>query len=204
MANLFLTSNGFYTETIKNEFLTILKKQRTNPKAVIITTASPLKEKNKFALKTKNDFLEMGINQVDFIDVEVEKGEKLEEYNIIYINGGNPFRLLYFMKKSGADSILKSLSKQNAILIGASAGAVILGPSIDVVQYFSPKMNEVGLNNFTALALTEIAIFPHYDREDAFKDASGKSIEDRLIEFERVHDISITRLRDDEYILSNR
>ena len=136
MANLFLTSNGFYTKTIKDEFLTILKKQRTNPKAVIITTASPLKEKNKFALKTKNDFLEMGINQVDFIDVEVEKGEKLEEYNIIYINGGNPFRLLYFMKKSGADSTLKSLSKQNAILIGASAGAVILGPSIDVVLAF--------------------------------------------------------------------
>ena len=65
-------------------------------------------------------------------------------------------------------------------------------------------MNEIGLNNFTALALTEIAIFPHYDREDVFKDDSGKSMEDRLIEFERVHDISITRLRDDEYILTKK
>jgi len=204
MARIFLTSNGFFTETIKGEFLATLQKQRINPKAVIITTASTLKEKNRFALKTKNDFFEMGIKHVDFIDVEVEKGDKLKEYNIIYINGGNPFRLLYFMKKSGADLILSSLSKQNTILIGASAGAVILGPSIDVVQHFSPELNEIGLNDYTALLLTDIAIFPHYDREDVFKEDTGKSIEDRLSEFEEWNNISVTRLKDDQYILINR
>lgn len=201
MATIFLTSNGFYSETIKEEFMTVLNKL-ANPKAVIITTASSLKEKNRFALKTKNDFLEMGINQVDFIDVEVEKGEKLKEYSIIYINGGNPFRLLYFMKKSRADAVLKELS-ENSIIIGASAGAVVLGPSIDVVHHFSPELNEMELNDFKALSLTDIAIFPHYDREDIFKDASGKSIEDRLNEFERDTNISITRLKDDQYILLN-
>ncbi|MEQ2467114.1 Type 1 glutamine amidotransferase-like domain-containing protein [Niallia hominis] len=204
MASIFLTSNGFFTETIKGEFLATLKKQRINPKAVIITTASTLKEKNRLALKTKNDFFEMDIKHVDFIDVEVEKGERLKEYNIIYINGGNPFRLLYFMKKSGADLILRSLSKQNTILIGASAGAVILGPSIDVVQHFSPELNEIGLNDYTALSLTDIAIFPHYDREDVFKEDTGKSIEDRLSKFEEWNNISVTRLKDDQYILINR
>jgi len=204
MASIFLTSNGFFTETIKGEFLATLKKQRINPKAVIITTASTLKEKNRFALKTKNDFFEMDIKHVDFIDVELEKGERLKEYNIIYINGGNPFRLLYFMKKSGADLILRSLSKQNTILIGASAGAVILGPSIDVVQHFSPELNEIGLNDYTALSLTDIAIFPHYDREGVFKEDTGKSIEDRLSEFEEWNNISVTRLKDDQYILINR
>lgn len=201
MATIFLTSNGFYTKTIKEEFMTVLN-MLANPKAVIITTASSLKEKNRFALKTKNDFLELGINKVDFIDVEVEKGEKLKEYNIIYINGGNPFRLLYFMKKSRADAVLKELS-ENSIIIGASAGAVILGPSIDVANHFSPELNEVDLNDFTALSLTDIAIFPHSDREDVFKDNYGKSIEDRLLVFEKDSNISITRLKDDEYILLN-
>ncbi len=100
--------------------------------------------------------------------------------------------------------ILRSLSKQNTILIGASAGAVILGPSIDVVQHFSPELNEIGLNDYTALSLTDIAIFPHYDREDVFKEDTGKSIEDRLSEFEEWNNISVTRLKDDQYILINR
>lgn len=112
-----------------------------------------------------------------------------------------PFRLLYFMKKSRADDVLRKLSTKNCIIIGVSAGAVILGPSIDVVQHFSPELNELNCSNFTALGLTDIAIFPHYDREDVYRDNSGKSIENRLKEFERDTNSTITRLKDDQYIL---
>lgn len=102
MASIFLTSNGFFTDTIKEEFLSLLNQSNMNSKAVIITTASPLKEKNKFAIKARKDLLKMGINHVDFVDVEVEKPEKLKKYNIIYINGGNPLSLtLLYEKKSG-------------------------------------------------------------------------------------------------------
>ncbi|MBS3681120.1 Type 1 glutamine amidotransferase-like domain-containing protein [Ornithinibacillus massiliensis] len=201
MAKIFLTSNGFFTDTIKNEFLTIIKEQLLNPKAVIITTASPHKETNKYAIKAKNDFIKMGIKQVEFLDIEFDEPNKLKQYNIIYINGGNPFKLLYHMKKSGADSILKELVKQPTIFVGVSAGAVILGPNIEVVNYFTPEMNVFELNDLTALTITEKAIFPHYDSEDIFANPSGKSIEERLTEFERQKNMSVTRLREDQILL---
>lgn len=202
MAKIFLTSNGLSTEIIKHEFITALK-QLTNPKAVIITTASPQKEKNKYASKTKNDLLQIGLKQVDFLDVEVEEAKKLKQYNIIYINGGNPFHLLYYIKKSGADTVISKLSKQNAIIMGTSAGALILGPHIEVVNHFTPEMNKIGMNDFTALNITDKAIFPHYDREDVFQDNSGQSIEDRIREFESNKHVSIVRLQDNQYILAN-
>lgn len=200
MAKVFLTSNGFFTELMKKDFLSVIRERLSNPKAVIITTASPHKEANKYAVKAKNDFVKMGIKQVEFLEVEYEEAIKVQQYNIVYINGGNPFRLLYHMKKSGVGSILKDLAKQNTVFVGVSAGAVILGPSIDVVNNFTPEMNKIEMNDLTALAITEKVIFPHYDREDIFKDNSGKSIEDRLKVFERTKNCSVIRLCDNQYL----
>ena len=201
MANIFLTSNGFFTDLIKAEFLSALNEKGLDPKAVIITTASRHKEKNKYAIKAKKDFIEMGVNQVEFLDLEFEESNQLKQYNIIYINGGNPFYLLYHVRKSGADAILKELSKQNTLFVGVSAGSVILGPNIEMVNHFTPEMNTVKMSDLTALGITKTAIFPHYDREDVFNDGTGRTIEDRLRVFEQAKNLTVTRLRDDDSLL---
>ena len=87
------------------------------------------------------------------------------EKDIIYISGGNPFNLLYHTKKSGADEILKHLASQNVIIVGVSAGALLLGPHIKIVQFFTPQMNTLDIKDFSALNLTDKLIFPHYNRE---------------------------------------
>ncbi|MFD9625647.1 Type 1 glutamine amidotransferase-like domain-containing protein [Peribacillus muralis] len=143
----------------------------------------------------------MVLNLVEFTDIEFDTPERLKQYNVFYINGGNPFHLLYHMKKSGADLLLRQLAKQNTVVVGVSAGAIILGPSIEVVKFFTPQLNTMDIQDLTALELTNIAVFPHYDREDLFQNTSGLSIEDRLKEFEHVNECSVVRLKDDEYIL---
>ncbi len=40
------------------------------------------------------------------------------------------------------------------------------------------------MNDFTALDITDKLIFPHYDREDLFKDHAGRTREERIREFE--------------------
>ncbi|MGG4266203.1 Type 1 glutamine amidotransferase-like domain-containing protein [Peribacillus simplex] len=201
MTKVLLTSNGFFTDLIKQQFLQLIDGDLSNLKATIITTASHNKQNNRFAMKAKEDLLGFGFKKVDFNDVEFDKPELLEKYNVIYINGGNPFYLLYHMKKSGADSILKNIAKQNTIILGVSAGAIILGPNIEVVNYFTPQRNTVTMQNLTALGLTNKAIFPHYDREDLFQNNSGRSIEDRLKVFENIKKCSVVRLKDDESVL---
>lgn len=61
-------------------------------------------------------------------------------------------------------------------------------------------MDTLNTKDFSALGLTDQLVFPHYDREDLFKDSTSKTIEDRLKEFETLENCEITRLKDDEYI----
>jgi len=201
MLRLLLTSNGFYTDTIEKQFLKLIDGEISELKVAIITTASPQKENNRFAQKAKEDFRELGFQYIDYIDLEFDNPEILTQKDVIYINGGNPFNLLFHTRQSGADNILRELISKNILVVGVSAGAVLLGPDIKVVHFFSPQMNKLNTINFSAVGLTDKFIFPHYDREDLFKDNTGRSIEDRLKEFEVLEKCEITRLRDDEFII---
>lgn len=200
LLKLLLTSNGFFNDAIKNQFLKLVDGKVHEMKIAIITTASPQKENNKYAQKAKEDFMEMGIQNIHFIDLEFDSPESLIQKDVIYINGGNPFNLLFHTKKSGADYILRQLVSKNVVIVGVSAGAVLLGPNIKVVNFFTPEMDNLNTKDFSALGLTDKLVFPHYDREDLFKDKSNKTIEDRLKEFETVENCVITRLKDDEFI----
>ncbi|MDR6123932.1 dipeptidase E [Bacillus sp. SLBN-46] len=201
MFRILLTSNGFFTDQIKQQFLQLIDDQLENKKATVITTASQQKQDNKFAIKAKEDLIEMGFNLIDFTDIEFDQPDILRKYDVIYINGGNPFYLLYHLKKSGADLIIKKLAKQGVIFVGVSAGAMIFGQNIEVVRLFTPQMNNVQINDLSAIGLTNKIIFPHYDREDLFPDPLSRSIEDRLKVFESLTNYPIARLKDDEYLL---
>ena len=201
MFRILLTSNGFFTEQIKQQFLQLTDGQLENKKATVITTASQQKQNQKYAIKAKEDMIGMGFDQVDFTDIEFDQPDTLQNYDVIYINGGNPFYLLYHLKESGTDLIIKKLAEQGVIFVGVSAGAMIFGHNIEVVSLFTPQMNDVKINDLTAIGLTNNIIFPHYDREDLFPDSLGRSIEDRLKVFESLTNYSVTRLKDDEYLL---
>ncbi|PEA54340.1 peptidase E [Bacillus pseudomycoides] len=201
MSKLLLTSNGFFTEQIKKQFLQLIEGKFSNLKVSIITMASPPKENNQYARKAKEVFIQMGFHTIDFTDLEYDDPKTLRQYDVIYINGENPFYLLYHKKKSGCDRILKSLANQNVIIVGVSAGAVILGPSIDIVNYFTPQINTINLKDLTALGLMDTYISPHYDREDLFPNNAEKTIEDRIVAFETLNKCTVVRVSDNQSIL---
>lgn len=198
MAKILLTSNGFFTESIKQEFLQLIEGNTADSSAAIITTASPKKEQNRFAVKAGEDFLEMGIRHIEFIDIEFDDPSKLEVFDVIYLNGGNPFYLLHHLKRSGADKVLKKLAEENTVIIGVSAGAMVLGPDIRVADYFTPEMNGLQMKDLSGLEITKEIVFPHYDREDLFPCTSGTPIEERLKEYEAKYNCTVLRIAEDQ------
>ena len=198
MAKILLTSNGFFTESIKQEFLQLIEGNTADSSAAIITTASPKKEQNRFAVKAGEDFLEMGIRHIEFIDIEFDDPSKLEVFDVIYLNGGNPFYLLHHLKRSGADKVLKKLAEENTVIIGVSAGAMVLGPDIRVADYFTPEMNGLQMKDLSGLEITKEIVFPHYGREDLFPDASGALIEERLTTYEAKNNCTVLRIAEDQ------
>ncbi|HMN19128.1 MAG TPA: Type 1 glutamine amidotransferase-like domain-containing protein [Candidatus Moranbacteria bacterium] len=193
MVNLILSSHGFQkNKTLKKKLLTLLPKVAKDLSVAIITTASAeWKEKNKHAILAKQVLENMDFKQVKFVDIEFENPNKLKKFDVIYINGGNPFYLLYHLKKSGADKVITQLADKGVIIVGISGGGVVLGPSINIVDYFDKKINIVRLKDLNGLNLTNIIIYPHYTKE----------AEDEIKKFENKYRCKVKRLTDNQSIV---
>jgi dipeptidase E len=193
MVKLILSSHGFQkNKTLKKKLLALLPKSVKNLSVAIITTASAeWKEKNKHAILAKQVLESMDFKQVDFFDIEFENPNKLKEFDVIYINGGNPFYLLYHLKKSGADKVMTRLASNGVIILGISAGGVVLGPNIRIVNYFDKKLNIIKLKDLRGLNLTKIIIYPHYT----------KNLEDKIKKFEVKYKCSVRRLTDGQSLV---
>ena len=67
----------------------------------------------------------------DVLDAKEITKEKLSKYKGVFIGGGNTFKLLKMLKDTEAFNNLKEFLNNNGVIMGASAGALIFGKSID-------------------------------------------------------------------------
>ncbi|MDD5376647.1 MAG: Type 1 glutamine amidotransferase-like domain-containing protein [Candidatus Gracilibacteria bacterium] len=79
----------------------------------------------------------------------------IEDYDAIYIGGGNTYKLLDFIKRNSLDIRLIKYISQGGIVYGGSAGAIILGADIRTVseENDSDYPNNKGLNLLDGLSL---------------------------------------------------
>lgn len=104
--------------------------------------------------------------------------KKLENSNILVISGGNTFKLLDNLRKSGLDkAVCAFVSKDSFVLGGYSAGALILTPSIEICNLPNYDENVIGITDLTGLGIIDFEVFPHYNQEyeEAVQDYSKKT-----------------------------
>lgn len=192
---IILSSRGIENEKVKETFLNLLNEKKII-KVIIITTASvEFKEKNKNAVLSKQQFEELGF-VVQFLDIEFENPEILNNADVIYINGGNPYYLLHHFKQKGIKKYIEKAIKRDSLIIGWSAGAFVLTKSIEIVDLFTPEQNIVDIKDKNALNLVNCEIIPHYN----------KFIESELliVKYEEAKSINIIRINDnDAFIIEN-
>jgi len=191
---LLLTSNGLSSQALLN----CLQSNMNNAKsAVLITTASaPFKRNDKHVPRLTAELEYIGYS-VDFFDFDEDDPKDLFKYDLIEIIGGNPFYLLRSIRHAGAELILKQLAKEK-ILIGISAGSVVLQNSIRLVAGYSPEMNEgIGLTDLTGVGVTDLEILPHYHRfiERFYR------FEERAKEYETANHCAVIRIDDGQGVL---
>jgi len=194
---LILTSNGLSSKSLMKSIKPLFAK---SSKAVIVTTASVgYKDKDWHIPRLKDELHALGLS-VDYFDFDFDVPQGLLQYDVVEIIGGNPFYLLKSMKESNCEGVLDELSKSK-ILIGISAGSLVLQDNIDLIAQYSPEMNqEVNLTDLTGFHLTDIEILPHYSkflsRFDRF--------EERAKEYEEKGKHKVVRLNDGQGILVDK
>lgn len=105
----------------------------------------------------------------DEVDIEAktkaELRDFLRDHNVIHIEGGNTFYLLKAIRETGFDEILKEQLDEGKTVIGTSAGAYVMCPSIEVANWNNDGKDRFGLTDFTALNYVPFCLKVHFTNE---------------------------------------
>lgn len=199
---LILLSAGLTTDTLISAFLNTLDRDpMMYSVAVVVNASTTNKKKYKKTKKIKTQFSEMGFDStiVEQFDLMHRKHEELSAFDIIYILGGNPFLLLDELNKSGFRSVLKELVNQDKILMGYSAGSLLLGPDMMLMDRADSLLgfNDIGLKELTCLGLYDFYIFPHY----ADFTSQAPELIPIINEFEAETEYPLYRIKDNQGII---
>jgi dipeptidase E len=123
----------------------------------------------KYYASTISDYRAISENiSVDYFDLSSDFSdtdlEKLLDYKIIYLSGGNTYAFLKDAKERNLKNILERATKQGALLIGASAGAIMMTPTIDVCSL--EDENAVNLSDTSGFGFVDFEFSPHFKESD--------------------------------------
>jgi len=187
---IILTSTGLSAEPVRR---VAVKYFDTLPfkSVAIVTTAAEGKERNQYSKLAEAQFRELDFNIVDFIDIETNLQADFSQYNVIYVCGGNTFKLMKFARQTTFDEDIKFLLEKGGVYIGVSAGSLIIGPSIKIANEVHPDKNEVGLTNFSGFNIVDLIIFPHY----------SSNFEEEIKSFEERNDAKVERIDNSQAVI---
>ena len=172
---LFLTSNGLTSTSLQEEFKNAIAGKGTRC-AIIPTAMEKEKDKDSWLEETKNKLAIYGL-ECEFFWLGQDENEKLADYDVIYICGGNVFYLLQVIKQCCAEDILRRVA-QEKVVVGVSAGSLIMQRDLELIRDLIPRMNKrVKLKDLTALNITNnIEHLPHKTRYIGIIDAFEKRV----------------------------
>jgi dipeptidase E len=120
-----------------------------------------------------------------------------EEAEAVFVGGGNTFRLLDRLQRSGLLEVLRRRATAGMPYLGASAGTNIAAPTIKTTN----DMPIVQPESFSALGLVPFQINPHYVDADPSSRHMGETREERLREFLEENETPVLGLREGSWIL---
>lgn len=179
MKNIVLTSCGIINNEFKNRFYEIVTKEELKDKKVLyITTASDgeMNADKSWMDEEYKTILNLGIDEFNITEYKIGSEIKINDFDIIYMMGGNTFYLLDVIRKTQFNKTILDFINKGKIYIGSSAGSEILGNSIDVALGYDE--NNVNMVDFTGLKIVDGLIVPHSNRKkDFIKELKNKTKE---------------------------
>ena len=114
----------------------------------------------------QNTFSSLGVTKLDaWMELAGKTLGDLDQYEGVYIGGGNTFYLLQQLRAHGLDRALDAYVHQGKPVFGGSAGAIVL--SYDITSCAHIDENIIGLSDYSGLDLAlGYTIWCHYTPED--------------------------------------
>lgn len=139
---------------------------KDSPKVAYISS-EPDPDKHFFKLKQEY-YDQIGIELSSYYDENTLCSSKsvdcLSQYDAIHLSGGNTFKFLSWIRKYNLIDVLTEYVELGGVLIGTSAGSILMTPSIETALLCGDK-NQSGETNFHAMGMTDFYYLPHQNTE---------------------------------------
>jgi dipeptidase E len=116
----------------------------------------------------------------------------IEQAEIIFIGGGNTFRLLHELQRNQIMEPIRKAVQTGTPYIGSSAGSIVACPSLKTTK----DMPIMQPSSFEALSLVPFQISPHYLDPDPTSTHMGETQEQRILQFQEENEESVIGLRE--------
>ncbi|MEQ8860513.1 MAG: GNAT family N-acetyltransferase [Pseudomonadales bacterium] len=140
-----------------------LDDQRADGPVVIVDNAGRGLDDHAGILAMALDELRAGGRSADVVDVGGGDLTPLRRAAAVVMTGGDPFRLLGDLRRSGADRLL--VAARGLPIAGQSAGAIVCGPDLSPIRLTSPFAPAAD-QDLTGLALTDTLVLPHHGQPE--------------------------------------
>lgn len=128
-----LTSAGLETKEIEKYFVSMVGKDMRQAKALFIPTAAVNAGAIEVLPKCMNDLLKCGVPDKNITVCDLHTGmeiNELQQYDIVYLCGGDTYYLLERMNGTGFGRTLTEYIQRDGSVIGVSAGSLIFSNNI--------------------------------------------------------------------------
>ncbi len=117
-----------------------------------------------FFEQIKQFYKSFGVHIVHYIELEDNYDDSFVREalssSVIHLSGGDTYRFLFWLKRRGLDVAIRHCAKEGKPIVGVSAGAMILTPTIDSAPLCG-DINAVGLSDTSALNIAPFMFSPH-------------------------------------------
>lgn len=154
---LLLTSTGITNDSMKKSLYDLLGEEISKAQIAFIPTAATAYADTSWLEADILILKRYGIKSLEMVELSklspAECLEKCIRNNVIWFHGGNTYYLLDWVRRSGLAKELPNLLKDR-VYVGASAGSMIAGPTIETNTPFFPEEDEHKLVNLVCLSLS--------------------------------------------------
>ena len=144
-----------------------------------------------YAAKAQERFRDMGFALTSIHDVS-NKARAVDEADLVFVGGGNTFRLLKGLYDYGVLGAIRRRVAAGMPYIGSSAGSIVACPTLKTTK----DMPVVQPPSFEALGLVSFQISPHYLDPDASSTHMGETQEERIMQFLEENEEPVVGLRE--------
>lgn len=195
--NLLLLSNGALATKKAETVQELFGASPENPKTILYV-AFALGDQDAATKRTESWMNPLGINIISAHTVE-DAVALLDKVDGVFVTGGNTFRLLDKLQKTGLLEAIRDKVRDGFPYMGASAGINVTGPTIMTTN----DMPIVAPRDFNAMGLVPFQINPHYvdgkfhyEEDGKIIPYAGESRADRLHQFHEENDTPIIGVRE--------